>query len=101
MSSKAKNLEISIHAAELNPAQIRLIKSINIVLTNVLTTGDEAEYFKSSSELMRMCASLIKQGNFSENNSMKGIPYADQALEFSVENICEHITNQKIISFDN
>ncbi|MES2849125.1 MAG: hypothetical protein V4685_08720, partial [Bacteroidota bacterium] len=65
---------------ELSPAQIRLIKTINTLLVQVLTAPDEPEFFDGSAEFMRTCAGAIKQSNFTESlKSKDGISYADQA----------------------
>ena len=94
-------LQIEIKTKGLDSTQIRLIKSLNTLLGHVLTTTEESEYFDSSAELMRMCASLIKQSNFTQNDQENGIPYAEQALEFSMDRVYDQICHQKIIIFDN
>jgi hypothetical protein len=97
-----KELLLKLDVSELNPQQIRLIKSINSMLTHVLTTDDECDYFDGSSELMRMVASAVKQANFTADYTPNpDIPYAEQALEFSIDAIADQIHSNKIINFDN
>lgn len=100
--SDSKQLHIKLDVEELSPSQVRLIKTINTLLVQVLTAPDEAEFFDGSSEFMRTCAGAIKQSNFTETLKGKdGIPYADQALEFSLDSISDDIQNSKLINFDN
>lgn len=99
---KTPTVKIELDAAELTPAQIRLIKSINSMLHHVLVTENEEEYFEGSAEFMRMCAALIKQAKFTDE--LKGpdnIPYAQQALEYSMDVLNEYITNAKVVTYDN
>lgn len=101
-NSTEKQLNIKLDVEELSPAQIRLIKTINTLLLQVLTAPDEAEFFDGSAEFMRTCAGAIKQSNFTESlKSKDGIPYADQALEFSLDSISDDIQNAKLVNFDN
>ncbi len=101
-ASKKKSEMIEFDASELTPAQKRLVRSLNIVLKEILTTSDEGKFFDGSAEFMRMCASLIQQTKFS-NELKEGseIPYANQALEYSVEILHEHIAMSKVVTYDN
>jgi hypothetical protein len=102
ITSKKERVFIELDAAELSPAQIRLVKSLNHMLTHVLSTDDEEDFFEGSAECMRMCASLIKQANFAEEfKDADNIPYAEQALEYSMDVLQDHIGNSKVTSFDN
>lgn len=97
-----KELHIKLNVAELSPSQVRLIKTLNTLLVQVLTAPDEAEYFDGSAEFMRACAGAIKQSNFTESlKSKDGISYADQALEFSLDSISDDIQGAKLVNFDN
>jgi len=97
-----KKVKIELDTSELNAQQIRLVKSINHMLAHVLTTDDECDYFDGSSDLMKMVASAVKQANFtsywSENSN---IPYAQQALEFSVDALAEQVGTDDIVEYDN
>ncbi len=106
MSVESKNalktMIIEIDATELTPQQMRLIKSINAMLNHVLTTENEEEYFEGSAEVMRMCASVIKQAQFTEKLKGAGnIPYAQQALEYSMDVLQDYVTTSKVVTYDN
>jgi len=97
-----KKINLKFDTTEMNPQQIRLVKSITSLLSYVLTTDDESEYFDQSSELMKLIAVAIKESNFaaiwSENQD---IEYSTQALEFCLDNLGEEIHSNKIGRFDN
>jgi len=97
-----KKLNIEIDTNGLTEAQVRLIRSLNAMLTHVLLTDEESEFFDGSAEFMRMCAALIKQSHFTEKLlAEENIPYADQALEFAVDVLSEHMTLSKVVQYDN
>ena len=99
---KDRMIKIEIDGSELTPQQVRLIKSINTMLAHVLVTENEEEYFEGSAEFMRMCAALIKQAHFTENlKGVNNIPYAQQALEYSMDVLQEYVTNSKVVTYDN
>ncbi len=99
---KDQMIKIEIDGSELTPAQVRLIRSINTMLAQVLVTENEEEYFEGSAEFMRMCAALIKQAHFTENlKGINNIPYAQQALEYSMDVLQEYVTNSKVVTYDN
>ena len=51
---------------------------------------------------MRMCAALIKQARFAEHlKGVDDIPYAEQALEYSMDLLQENFLKSKIINYDN
>lgn len=101
-SAKNQMIKIEIDGSELTPQQVRLIKSLNTMLTHVLVTENEEEYFEGSAEFMRMCAALIKQARFTEElKDQSNIPYAQQALEYSVDVLQEYVTASKVVTYDN
>jgi len=100
-SMKKEKTFIEINTSELSSAQIRSIKTLNVLLEHVLTADNEGEYFDGSAEVMRLCASLIKQASFIQNAKMVNIPYAEQALEFSVDVLQDHIATMKVVNYDN
>ena len=100
--TKETKVRIEIDASELTPQQIRLLKSLNAMISHVLITENEEEYFEGSAEFMRMCAALIKQAHFTENLKGAGnIPYSQQALEYSMDVLQEYVTNSKVVTYDN
>jgi len=102
MSDINKKLNLEIDTTELDSAQIRLIKKINSMMTNMMVTDDEADYFNSSSELLKLIAQSVKDANFSkfwsENSNIR---YSDQALEFGVDSLTEDLSAQNLASLDN
>lgn len=96
-----KVVKIELNTEELTPAQVRLIRSINSLLTHVATTEDECEFFDGSAELMRALASMIQQANFNNSAQTNRINYADQAVEFSIDTVNEALKMRKVISYDN
>lgn len=98
----ADKLHIEIDTTELTPSQIRLVRSINVMLKNVLVSDHEDEFFEGSAELMRLCAALIKQSRFSDDIMRSSpIPYAEQALEYSVDALQDVISNARVVHYDN
>ncbi len=98
----AEKLHIEIDTTELSPSQIRLVRSINVMLKNVLVSDHESEFFEGSAELMRLCAALIKQSRFSDDIMRSSpIPYAEQALEYSVDVLQDVISNARVVHYDN
>lgn len=102
LKTTKNNLDLSLDVSSLNHAQIRLLRSINSLLLHAFTTENEGEYFESSSELIKLCALSIQQANFNQQLSKKmQIPYATQALEFSLDNLTENMESNKLLFFDN
>ena len=101
-SLKDQMIKIEIDGSELTPNQVRLIRSLNTMLAHVMLTENEEEYFEGSAEFMRMCAALIKQARFTENlKDNTNVPYAQQALEYSMDVLQEYVTASKVVTYDN
>ena len=100
-TSNENLINFVIDTSELSQSQVRLIRTMNSLLLGVITTDSEAEFFDDSAELMRICASLIKQSNFAESLIDNDIPYADQALEYSVDVLQEQISTSRVVAYDN
>jgi len=98
MGNKSK-MNVEINTTNLNEQQIRLVKSINTMLSHVLETDAESEYFDSSSELLRLVASAIKKANF--NNQGSNIAYDQQALEYCVDILSEQVYTDEVMKYDN
>jgi hypothetical protein len=63
-----KELHIKIDTEELNPTQIRLLKSVTSLLGHVLTADEESEYFNASADLLKKVAEVIKHSDFANQN---------------------------------
>ena len=101
-SFEQKLLNLNVDVSELNQQQVRLIKSINSLLTHIMSTDDEDEYFESSSELMRIVAMAVKKSNFSTEFQKKAsIPYGQQALEYCVDILSDQVYGDDVVKYDN
>ncbi len=98
---KDKTLTIELDTAELNPQQVRLVKTINSLIAHIATTEDENDYFETCSALMKQVAAFVKQANFNDFPPYDEIPYAEQALEYSIDSIIDNIHSDKLNSYDN
>lgn len=97
-----QKLTLELNVTELNPAQVRLIKRLNSLVTNILSTDSEKDYFESSSEAMKILAACIKGSNFStEFTAEEQTEYGKQALEYSVDLLADEINNDLIVPLDN
>jgi hypothetical protein len=94
-----KELLIKLSTEELNPTQVRLIKSMNALMAHLLTSDDEAEYFEGSAELLKKAAEVIKASHFTTQNT--DMNYGSQAVEFAVDYLNESLEENKIQSMDN
>jgi len=92
---------IEIDTTEMTPAQVRLIKSLNHMLVHVIRAEEEGEFFDGSAEFMRMCAAIIKQSKFPDTWESDSIPYAEQALEYSMDIVQEFMSNANVVTYDN
>ena len=100
LEKKKEVIELNIQ--ELDPGQVRLLRSLIFSLEYVLKTQNEAAFFDESAKCIRSCASLIKQANFVKDLSRMGeIPYGDQALEYSVDILKEYMGSSKLVQYDN
>lgn len=95
----ATTLNLTLDTSELSAQQIRLIKTINTMLTHVMRTLDEEEYFEGSAELMQLMANAINKANFSDVEDQ--IQYGLQALEFSVDMLSDQVQTGEFLKFDN
>jgi len=95
-------LTIQVNTKDLNPGQVRLIKTINTLMMDVATTDNENIFFNHSAEFLRKCASLIQQAKFTmENEHLSEIPYAEQVLEYSFDILADQVMTSEITSYDN
>lgn len=90
---------LKINVEEMTPTQIRLIKNVTSLLTSVLSSDEEGEYFDLSSELLKKTAELIKHSDFANMNS--DMSYGDQAVEFAIDFINESLELNKMYNIDN
>jgi len=92
---------MELDTAELTPAQVRTLKTINTLLAQLAKTTIESEFFENSAEVMRLCASIVQQANFPMAHKGEKIPYAHQALEYALDVVQEQMMKAKIVNYDN
>ncbi len=101
MSKSSEKIFIEVDTSELSSSQIRMIKTINNLLSYVLSAQSEGEFFDGAAETMRACASLIKQANFIGEMDEDEINYSQQVLEYSMDVLHDHMAQSKVVSYDN
>jgi len=90
-----------INIENLSPQQIRLIKSCLVSLAEVSRTTKEEEYFELTSELFQILANIIKHAHFPAQAAISSkIPYAEQALELSIETLNDLLYCQVLKKYD-
>lgn len=94
------NLQIHVDTRELEERQVRLIKTVNTLLTSLMTTENEGDFFEHTSEIMRTIATAVKHANFTRANR-GAIPYAEQALEYSIDTLTDELHDAKFVRYDN
>ncbi len=99
LSKKEQELVIKLNVEEMTPRQVRLVKNITSLLTNVVSADEEGEFFDSSSELFKKVAELVKHSQFAENN--RKINYGEQAVEYSIDNLNEALEGNNLHNIDN
>lgn len=99
MNETLKKLSHYQETPNIDPALLRQVKKITKLLSHLASTNDEADFFESSAEVMRLCALVIKQSHFA--TAEQELPYGEQALEFSIDRLLEQLEEEKIISYDN
>jgi hypothetical protein len=101
-STSTKNISIDLNTEGLAPEKIRLIKTTVAELTKTLTAENEKSFFNHSAEFMRLCACIIQKSQFvQEQEEMSTIPFNEQAIEYSIDVLQEHLEKQKVIHYDN
>lgn len=98
-SKTEQELLIKLDLKEMTPTQVRLLKSITSLMTNVVSADEEAEFFDSSSELFKKVAELVRHADFAEAN--KNIKYGEQAVEFSIDNLNDTLDTKSLHNIDN
>ena len=93
-------LVLKFNTQDLSPMQVRLLKQVHTMLTQVVTAEDEAEYFETAAQLMQQTVQLIKHSNFPATQR-DGIPYGDQAIEYAVDFINEVLASNGHVNIDN
>ena len=100
IKSEANKIIINFDEKNISPSQVRLLKSLNALLLQNMTTQSESEFFETCAEMMRVCAGMINQSKFPRESNDK-VPYAKQAIEYSIDVLQEHVEDNTINRYDN
>ena len=99
---KKENMQIEIETNNLSPEKIRLIKTLVSEMTKTLESESERRFFTHSAEFMRLCACVIQKSKFVQiNENLSSIPFNQQAIEYSIDILQEHLEEEKIVHYDN
>ena len=103
MTTIVKHDDSTLHidCSGLPESTVRLIRSLNGLLTTILVTESEKEFFDGSAELLRGCAMIVKKAKFAKKKTSVNIAYSEQAIEFAIEQLLERIEQAKIMQYDN
>jgi hypothetical protein len=82
-----QTLQIEFDSDQLTAKQAQLIKSINMIIGELLTSKSEQEFFDCSRFLFDMATGLIQSASFPQNQEDNHIEYSTQALEFALEKV--------------
>ncbi len=97
-----KNISVEIDTSGLCPEKVRLIKTTLSELTKTMTAQNEKHFFNHSAEFMRLCACVIQRSSFvQKQEEISSIPFDEQAIEYSIDILQEHLENQKVVHYDN
>ena len=99
---KKQAMQIELDTSNLTPEKIRLIKTLMSEMTKTLTAENERHFFTHSAEFMRLCACVIQKSKFVQiNESLSSIPFNQQAIEYSIDVLQEHLEQEKVVHYDN
>tara|TARA_Y100000768_G_scaffold388410_1_gene384200 strand:- start:1109 stop:1417 length:309 start_codon:yes stop_codon:yes gene_type:complete len=94
-----EKLTLELTTAGMSEQQVRLLKRVNQLMTEVLTSEYEDEYFDVSSELFKVVAMVVKTSSFNEEKM--DIDYDQQVLEYCADVLSDHVYQRNVASFDN
>ncbi len=86
---------------ELAPQQTRLIKTCIISMLELSQTQNEDDFFNTAKDLFQNLAAIMKHSDF-QNSAGKAnkIPYAEQAIELSIEILSDELYTKKLKKYD-
>jgi endonuclease III-like uncharacterized protein len=97
----SNSLLIEFDTESLTPQQVRLVKSLNMILGELLTSHTEHEYFECAQLLFSIAASLIQNSPFpNDMKKLSNIQYSDQAIEYAMDKIQEVLGDGQITPVD-
>ncbi len=99
IEKKEKELILKLNTENLNAAQMRLLKSMNALILQILTAEDESEYFELSASLLTKASEIITHSEFV--NSKENSHLATQALEFAMDFFFDNLNQKNLGNIDN
>lgn len=95
LTPKKSELTITLNTEDLTPEQVRIMRAMSALMTNVLAADEEGEYFEASAQLMKKAADLIRKSHFAKDN--KQMPYGEQAVEYAVDFLNDALNGSEFI----
>jgi hypothetical protein len=97
----ANDLTEVSESKELAPQQTRLIKTCIISMLELSQTQNEDDFFNTAKDLFQNLAAIMKHSHF-QNTAGKThrIPYAEQAIELSIEILSDELYTKKLKKYD-
>ena len=93
---------VTLNTQNLTEKQLRILKQIHFLSIEAMKTDCEVEFFEKSSMLMQQMAKALMHSNFGGDDEFNfdKIPYAKQALEYSIENLEDLLEGKISEDFD-
>jgi len=86
---------------ELAPQQSRLIKTCIIAMLELSQTHNEDDFFNTAKDLFQNLAAIMKHSHFQTTTGKTNrIPYAEQAIELSIEILSDELYTKKLKKYD-
>jgi hypothetical protein len=95
LTTKKSEITITLNTEDMTAEQVRILKAMSALMTNVLTSDEESEYFEASAQLMKKAAELIRKSHYAHDH--KQIPYGEQALEYAVDFLNDALNGSEFI----
>ena len=94
--------KVTLNTRNLTEKQLRILKQIHFLTIEAMKTDCEVEFFEKSSMLMNQMAKALMHSNFggADEFNFDKIPYAKQALEYSIENLEDLLEGKVSEDFD-
>lgn len=98
---RAEN-KVTLNTQDLTEKQLRILKQIHFLSIEAMKTDCEVEFFEKSSMLMNQMAKALMHSHFggADEFDFDKIPYAKQALEYSMENLEDLLEGKISEDFD-
>ncbi len=92
------DLIIQVKTDKLTAQQLRTLKTLLSSTLEMMSSNKENTFFAQSKESLKLWAQLVKTANFPSDTPK--IKYANQAIEFSIDELLEEFRSKKFIQLD-